>query len=77
MAFDLDDEELRATREMFGLQEIENTKDTIIDKMAKFIEKQDIDETICKNESGELCDDESSNCIECIKEHFKKEVSKC
>ena len=30
MAFDLDDEELRATREMFGLQEIENTKDTII-----------------------------------------------
>lgn len=77
MAFDLDDEELRATREMFGLQKIENTKDTIIDKMAKFIEKQDIDEAICKNEREKLCNDESSNCIECIKEHFKKEISKC
>lgn len=77
MAFDLDDEELRATREMFGLKEIRDTKDITIDNMAKFIAEQDIDETICKNESGELCNDESSNCIECIKEHFKKEISKC
>lgn len=73
MAFDLDDEELRATREMFGLKEIRDTKDIIIDKMVKFIEKQDIDETICKNESGELCNEEGNNCVECIKEHFKKE----
>lgn len=73
MAFDLDDEELRATRERFGLKEIEDTKDTIIDKMAKFISEQDIDEDICKNENGKLCNDEGTNCIECIKEHFKKE----
>ena len=52
MAFDLDDEELRATREMFGLKEIEDTKDIIIDNMAKFIAEQDIDEDICKNENG-------------------------
>lgn len=73
MAFDLDDEELRATRERFGLKEIEDTKDTIIDNMAKFIAEQDIDEDICKNENGELCNEEGSNCIECIKGHFKKE----
>lgn len=77
MAFDLDDDELRATREMLGLGKIEDLNEKIIDRMAKFIEKQDIDETICKNKSGELCNDESSNCIECIKGHFKKEVSKC
>lgn len=73
MAFDLDDNELRATREMFGLEKSNDTKDKIIDKMAKFINEQDIDEEICKNESGELCNDEGNNCIECIKEHFKKE----
>ena len=73
MAFDLDDEELRATREMLGLKEIRDTKDIIIDKMVKFIEKQDIDEAICKNENGELCNEEGNNCVECIKEHFKKE----
>lgn len=73
MAFDLDDNELRATREMFGLEKSNDTKDKIIDKMAEFINEQDIDEDICKNENGELCNDEGSNCIECIKEHFKKE----
>ena len=73
MAFDLDDEELRATREMLGLKEIRDTKDIIIDKMVKFISEQDIDEEICKNESGELCNEEGNNCVECIKEHFKKE----
>ena len=78
MAFDLDDEELRATRERFGLKEIEDTKDTIIDNMAKFIAEQDIDEDICKNENGKLCNDEGTNCVECIKEHFKKEEkNKC
>ena len=74
MAFDLDDEELRATRERFGLKEIEDTKDIIIDNMAKFIAEQDIDEDICKNENGKLCNDEGTNCIECIKEHFKQEI---
>ena len=57
MAFDLDDEELRATRERFGLKEIEDTKDIIIDNMAKFIAERDIDEDICKNENGKLCGD--------------------
>lgn len=37
MAFDLDDEELRATREMFGLKEIEDTKD--IDSAILIVEK--------------------------------------
>lgn len=74
MAFDLDDEELRATRELFGLKEIEDTKDIIIDNMAKFIVKQDIDEDICKNKNGKLCNDEGTNCIECIKEYFKQEA---
>lgn len=74
MAFDLDDEELRATRERFGLKKIEDTKDIIIDNMAKFIAEQDIDEDICKNENGKLCNDEGTNCIECIKEHFKQET---
>lgn len=74
MAFDLDDEELRATREMLGLKEIEDTKDIIIDNMAKFIAEQDIDEDICKNKNGKLCNDEGTNCIECIKEYFKQET---
>ena len=42
--------------------------------MAKFIAEQDIDEDICKNENGKLCNDEGTNCIECIKEHFKQEI---
>lgn len=76
MAFDLDNDELRATREMLGLGEIEDLNEKIIDRMAKFISEQDIDESICKNENGELCNDEGNNCIECIKEHFKKEGKK-
>lgn len=73
MAFDMDDDELKATRKMHGLGEIRDLNDRIIDRMAKFISEQDIDEEICKNESGELRNEEGSNCIECIKEHFKKE----
>lgn len=76
MAFDLDNDELRATREMFGLGKIEDLNEKIIDRMAKFIDEQDIDENICKNKNGELCNDEGSNCVECIKEHFKKEGKK-
>lgn len=76
MAFDLDNDELRATREMFGLGKIEDLNEKIIDRMAKFIDEQDIDESICKNKNGKLCNDEGTNCIECIKEHFKKEGKK-
>ena len=74
MAFDMDDDELKATRKMRGLGEIRDLNDKIIDKMAKFISEQDIDEEICKNENGKLCNDEGTNCIECIKEHFKQEI---
>lgn len=74
MAFDMDDDELKATRKMHGLGEIRDLNDKIIDKMAKFISEQDIDEDICKNENGKLCNDEGTNCIECIKEHFKQEI---
>ena len=52
MAFDMDDDELKATRKMRGLGEIRDLNDKIIDRMAKFISEQDIDEEICKNESG-------------------------
>ena len=51
MAFDMDDDELKATRKMRGLGEIRDLNDKIIDKMAKFINEQDIDEEICKNEN--------------------------
>ena len=74
MAFDMDDDELKATRKMRGLGEIRDLNDKIIDRMAKFISEQDIDEDICKNENGKLCNDEGTNCIECIKEHFKQEI---
>ena len=74
MAFAMDDDELKATRKMRGLGEIRDLNDKIIDKMAKFINEQDIDEEICKNENGKLCNDEGSNCIECIKGHFKQEI---
>lgn len=59
MAFDMDDDELKATRKMRGLGEIRDLNDKIIDNMAKFIAEQD---------------DEGTNCIECIKEHFKQEI---
>lgn len=74
MAFDLDDEELRATREMLNLKKIKNTKNIIINNITKFIAEQDIDEDICKNENGKLCNDKGTNCIKCIKEYFKQEI---
>lgn len=48
----------------------------VIDEMAKYINKLDIDEDICmKNVANtELCNEEYSNCVECIKEYFKKKV---
>lgn len=53
-------------------EEVEE-KDKIIDLMAEFINKQDIDEDICKNNMNDLCDEYGTgiNCISCIKKHFQ------
>lgn len=53
-------------------EEVEE-KDKIIDLMAEFINKQDIDEDICKNNMSDLCDEYGTgiNCIGCIKKHFQ------
>lgn len=44
-----------------------------IDLMAEFINKQDIDEEICKNNISDLCDEFGTgiNCIKCIKQYFE------
>lgn len=51
-------------------------KDKQIDLMAEFINKQDIDEEICKNNISDLCDEYGTgiNCIKCIKQYFKKKA---
>lgn len=77
MAFDMDDDELKATRKMHGLGEIRDLNDRIIDRMAKFISEQDIDEKICKNESGELCNSSLENARCCICGKEIKGVKKC
>ena len=53
-------------------------KDKVIDEMAEWINKQDIDEEICKNNitQPELCNEEGTNCRECIKEYFYKKAQK-
>ena len=47
-------------------------KDKIIQNMSKYILSLDIDKDICmKNTTNtELCNEDNSNCIECIKKHF-------
>lgn len=52
-------------------KEIEE-KDKIIQNMSKYILSLDIDKDICmKNTTNtELCNEDNSNCIECIKKHF-------
>lgn len=53
------------------IKEIEE-KDKIIQNMSKYILSLDIDKDICmKNTTNtELCNEDNSNCIECIKKHF-------
>ena len=53
-------------------------QEKIIDKMAEYINELDIDEDICTKNviNPQLCNEEYSNCKECIKEYFKKEVEK-
>lgn len=52
-------------------KEIEE-KDRTIQNMSKYILSLDIDKDICmKNTTNtELCNEDNSNCIECIKKHF-------
>lgn len=51
-------------------------KDKQIDLMAEFINKQDIDEEICKNNISDLCDEYGTgiNCIKCIKQYFENKA---
>jgi hypothetical protein len=53
-------------------------QEKIIDKMAEHIKDLDLDESICIENTinPQLCNDQLSNCKECIKEYFKKEVEK-
>jgi len=48
----------------------------VIDVMAEWINKQDIDEEICKNniKQPELCNEYGTNCRQCIKEYFYKKA---
>ena len=52
-------------------------KDKIIDLMAEFISKQDIEEDICiKNVmNADLCNEEYTNCKDCIKQYFTLKVN--
>lgn len=52
-------------------EEIEE-KDKIIQHMSKYILSLDIDKDICmKNTTNtELCNEDNSNCVECIRKHF-------
>ena len=52
-------------------EEIEE-KDKIIQNMSKYILSLDIDKDICmKNTANtELCNEDNSNCVECIRKHF-------
>lgn len=58
-------------------EEIEK-KDKIIDEMVKYISDLDIDEDICMKNvvNTEICNEEYSNCKECIKEYFINKVEK-
>jgi hypothetical protein len=45
----------------------------VIEAMATWISKQDIDELICKDTTDGACGDENGRpCIECIINHFKE-----
>lgn len=68
------EEERKIARKYFNeIQEELKCKDKQIDLMAEFINKQDIDEDICKNNMSDLCDEFGLgiNCIKCIKQYFE------
>lgn len=55
------------------VERITGKKDKIIDEMAEYINKLDIDEDICTKNiiNPELCNEQYSNCTECIKQYFE------
>lgn len=63
-------------KEYYKIQCELEKKDALIDVMAEWINKQDIDEEICKNNitQPELCNEYGTNCRQCIKEYFYKKV---
>lgn len=63
MAFDLDDEELKATRKMFGLKEIDEIKDTLINNSNK------IGESVMQEVLNEDKSNSAKKCENCICSH--------
>ena len=55
------------------LESDKEIKNKIIDRMAEYINKLDIDEDICTKNiiNPELCNEQYSNCKECIKQYFE------
>lgn len=58
------------------VERIIKEKDKIIDEMAEYINKLDIDEDICTRNiiNPELCNEQYSNCKECIKQYFENKA---
>ena len=54
-------------------------QDKIIDLMAEYIATLDIDEDICMNNkiNSEWCNEDYTNCKECIKQYFERKCEKC
>lgn len=54
-------------------------KDKQIDLMAEYISKIDIEEDICiKNKTNpDWCNEDYTNCKDCIKQYFERKVKKC
>ena len=59
-------------------KEIEQ-KDKQIDLMAEYISKRDVEEDICmKNRiNADLCNEDYTNCKNCIKQYFERKVEEC
>ena len=72
----LQDQIIKGCEIELALKEVIKKKDKIIDEMAKYISETDIEEDICmKNVANtELCNEEYSNCIECIKKYFERMI---
>lgn len=58
------------------LESDKEIKNKIIDRMAEYINELDIDEDICTKNiiNPELCNEQYSNCKECIKQYFENKA---
>ena len=54
-------------------------KDKQIDLMAEYISKRDVEEDICmKNKTNpDWCNEDYTNCQDCIKQYFERKVEEC